>query len=117
MGKGILQTLVVGFAVGLAAPAFSANLITNGDFSTPSVAPGWNGFDPSLTDWVDSAETGGDVEIGYSPIYGLPCVSNGCQNLEVNFNTFGDVYQTVSLTAGDSYDLSFLYGGRISGGP
>jgi hypothetical protein len=44
-------------------------------------------------------------------------VSNGCQNLEVNFNTFGDVYQTVSLTAGDSYDLSFLYGGRTSGGP
>ena len=59
-----------------------------------------------------------EVEVGYSPIYGLSCVNAACQNLEVNGNTFGDDYQTVTgLTVGDTYTLSYLYGGRTSGGP
>jgi hypothetical protein len=118
MKNAILATTVVlACAVGGAFPAASANFITNGDFSTPAVSPGWGGFTPAQTGWTDSAEVGGDVEIGNSGIYGLPCENSACQNLEVNFNNFGDVYQTVSLTAGDTYDLSFLYGGRTSGGP
>ena len=48
----------------------------------------------------------------------MSCVNAACQNLGVNGNTFGDDYQTVTgLTVGDTYTLSYLYGGRTSGGP
>ena len=39
-----------------------------------------------------------------------------CQNLEVNANTFGNVYQTISnLVVNATYAVSYPYGGRTSG--
>ena len=61
--------------------------------------------------------TDSGVEIGGSALYGVPCSSTGCQNLEVNAYTFGDVVQTITgLTASKHYLLSYEYGGRPGGG-
>ncbi|HTR14998.1 MAG TPA: PEP-CTERM sorting domain-containing protein [Roseiarcus sp.] len=109
---------VIAAATLLAGPAaFAAtNLISDGDFSTPDQAGTWNVYSPGINGWV-SANDG--IEIGNSPNnYGLPCANAGCQNLEVNANTFGDDYQDISgLTPGAWYNLAYLYGGRTSGGP
>jgi hypothetical protein len=111
---------IVGAALGAlalvsAAPAFAANLITNGDFSTPDVNGGWGIFSQAQSGWSNATDVG--VEIGRSG-YGLGCYTASCQNLEVNANTFGDVSQTVTgLTVGRTYDLTFAYGGRPDGGP
>ena len=115
MFSTILRGAVAAAAMLVASSAFAgANLIVNGDFSSPSVAPGWT-ESPSIAGWTSVND---EVEVGYSPIYGLGCVNAACQNLEVNGNTFGDDYQTVTgLTVGDTYTLSYLYGGRTSGGP
>ncbi len=110
-----LRGAVAAAAILVASAAFAGpNLIVNGDFSSPSVAPSWTEA-PSIAGWTSRND---EVEVGYSPLYGLGCVNAACQNLEVNGNTFGDDYQTVTgLTVGDSYTLSYLYGGRTSGGP
>ena len=100
------------------SPANAANLIDDGDFATPSVGGGWGFFNNgSVGQWVN---TNSDVlEVGNSATYGLPCFSASiCQNLEVNANTFDTVSQTVTgLTLGQTYDLSWAYGGRTGGGP
>jgi hypothetical protein len=103
--------------LGLAGGAHAANLITDGDFSTPNTGGGWGLFNfPAAGDWKN---TNGDyLEIGASGIYGLACQSTGCQNLEIDANTFDTDSQTVSgLVAGKTYHLSWDYGGRTSGGP
>ncbi len=114
-----LRGAVAAAGILAASSAFAGtNLIVNGDFSTPNVGGGWNEWSPgtSETGWTSVNDA---IEIGNSPNnYGLPCASPGCQNLEVNANTWGDDYQIVTgLTVGDWYTLSYLYGGRTSGGP
>ena len=101
-------------AIVLGKPAHAANLIVNGDFSTPNEGGSWS-IGP-VPGWTDLNDTG--VEVGASSTYGLPSISTNGQNLEVNANTFGDVVQTVSgLTVGQTYNLSWYYGGRQGGGP
>jgi hypothetical protein len=101
-------------AIALGTPAHAVNLIVNGDFSIPNYGGGWG--ESPVPGWTNLTDTG--VEVGYSPIYGLSCISTGCQNLEVNANTFGTVVQNVTgLTVGDSYNLTWYYGGRPGGGP
>jgi hypothetical protein len=108
---------VVAMAVGASALAGAAhaNMIRNGDFSNPNVGGGYAFFATLPGGWVnDNSDT---LEVGTSTIYGLPCATAACQNLEVNANTFDTVSQTVSgLTVGETYDLSWLYGGRPGGG-
>lgn len=98
----------------MAGVGHAANLIVNGDFSTPNVGSGFGDF-ASIPGWTSN--TGDSLEVGSSPIYGLSCYTTACQNLEVNANTFGSVSQTVTLTAGEKYTLSWVYGGRNAGGP
>jgi hypothetical protein len=97
------------------AGAAHASLIVNGDFTSPNVHGGYGSF-ATIPGWVsDSSDT---LEVGASPIYGLSCETAGCQNLEVNANAIDTVSQTVTgLTVGDTYDLSWDYGGRNAGGP
>ena len=100
------------------ASARAANLIQDGDFSSPNVGSSWGEF--GGTGWSNNDPSNpGAIEIGYSPIYGMPCASAGvCQNMEVNANDFDASFQTVNgLTIGAQYNLSWLYGGRDSGGP
>jgi PEP-CTERM motif len=100
-----------------ACSAFAGpNLISDGDFSSPNQFGGWSIYYPGVNGWVNT--NGDGIEIGYSPIYGLPCDNGGCQNLEVNANTFDtDSYTVSGLTVGSIYTLSWDYGGRTSGGP
>jgi hypothetical protein len=93
-----------------------ANLIANGDFSSPNEGGGWSNLGSSWEGWTTSAANG--IEIGASSIYGLPSISTGGQNLELDGNTWGtDSYTVTGLTVGERYDLSWNYGGRSSGGP
>ena len=100
------------------SPAQAANLIDDGDFAVPNVGSGWGFFNNgSVGQWTN---TNGDaIEVGNSAIYGLPCFSGSvCQNLEVNANTFDTVSQTLTgLVVGQTYNLSWAYGGRTGGGP
>lgn len=109
-----------GLALSLAATAGLAhagvNLISDGDFSAPSQGGGYTIYSPGIDGWLN--DNGDGIEVGGSGLYGLACISSGCQNLEVNANTFDTDSQTVSgLTVGKAYDLFFDYGGRTSGGP
>lgn len=101
-------------ACGTAGSASAAtNLIVNGDFSSTSTRGSYV-IQKAVGSWISG--NGAGVEIGASKIYGLPSVTPSGQNLEVNANNFGYVYQNVNLVAGQRYVLSFLYGGRVGGG-
>jgi hypothetical protein len=105
--------LIVGLTAALSSPACAAtNLVVNGGFTSPSVG-GYGQFS-SIPGWTSG--NGDSLEIGANGTYGLSTIGSG-YNLEVNSNTWGDVSQTVAgLTVGDSYTLSYLYGGRPGGG-
>jgi len=106
-----LFATVIG-ATALAGAAHAA-VIVNGDFNNPNVGGGYGQF-ATIPGWFDTSDT---LEVGASTVYGLSCETAGCQNLEVNSNTFDTVSQTVTgLTAGDTYFLSWDYGGRNGGG-
>ena len=104
-------------AILAASPALAAaNLITDGDFSSPNLGGGWNNFDTSFHGWT--TDVGNGIEIGSSSIYGLPSDDAGGQNLELDGNTWGtDSYTVTGLSVGETYKLSWDYGGRTSGGP
>jgi hypothetical protein len=113
------MTAAAVLALSLAAAggaAHAAALINDGDFSNPNQNGSWSIYSPGINGWMN--DNGDGVEIGNSDIYGLACENAGCQNLEVNANTFDTDSQTVTgLIVGDTYDLSYLYGERSSGGP
>jgi len=117
MGKYFACAAVAATALLAATVAFAGpNLISDGDFSSPAQGGGWSIYSPGADGWTNT--NGDGIEIGYSPIYGLPCDNSGCQSLEVNANTFDTDQQIVSgLHIGTTYKLSWDYGGRTSGGP
>jgi hypothetical protein len=109
-----LRLIATAFGVAALAGAAHAAVIVNGDFTNPNVGGGYGQF-ATIPGWFDTSDT---LEVGASSVYGLPCETAGCQNLEVNANTFDTVSQTVTgLTVGETYDLSWDYGGRNGGGP
>jgi hypothetical protein len=108
-----LAVLALAGAPSMASAA--ANLIVNGDFSSPAIYPNWALY-PSIPGWT--SETADQIEVGASPIYGLSCYTGTCQNLEVNATMLGAVTQTVTgLTASDTYNFTWAYGSRPGGGP
>jgi hypothetical protein len=114
LGKSSLVAIVAGAAL-LAGGEHATQFIVNGDFSNPNVGGGYT-TSPTIPGWTN--DNGDTLEIGSSPIYGLSCYTASCQNLEVNAYTFDTDSQTVTgLTIGQSYLLSFAYGGRNAGGP
>jgi len=117
MMKAYVRGVVAAAAVLAASSAFAgANLIQDGDFSSPN-AGGGVAYEPSgFMGWTTN-DPGGVLEIGYSPIYGLPCANAACQSQEVNANAFDTVSYSVSgLTVGATYDLSWDYGPRAGDG-
>jgi hypothetical protein len=115
--SALLAGVALALALAVSGGAQAANLISDGDFSSPNTGGGWGLFNfPSVGGWMNN--NGDALEIGASGIYGLACQSAGCQNLEVDANTFDNDSQTVSgLVVGQTYHLSWDYGGRTSGGP
>jgi PEP-CTERM motif len=112
-----LRVAVAAAATLAASTAFAGvNLISDGDFSNPNQGGGYTIYSPGINGWTSTIGDG--VEIGYSPLYGLPTENAGGQNLELNANTYGtDSYTVSGLKVGATYDLSWDYGGRTSGGP
>ena len=123
-----LAGIVAAAALGTAAPPAraGANLIANGSFADPTVAAGsWGEYTAASTPgfgWTNQAD-GGVVEIDSTGVLGMgDYVAPGGQvygqSMEVNANTFCNVWQTVGgLTIGQSYTLSFGYGVRPGSGP
>ena len=103
----------------MTAGAAHANLMVNGDFSSPNDGGGYSQT-AGIPGWFSLGRDGhgaDTIEVGASPIYGLPCVSSNCQNLELNSNTYGFVGQFVGgLSVNRTYQLSWDYGGRPGGG-
>ncbi len=112
-----LRGAVAAAAILAASTAFAGvNLINDGDFSNPNQGGGYSVYSPGINGWTSTIGDG--VEIGYSPLYGLPTDNAGGQNLELNANTYGtDSYTVSGLKVGATYDLSWDYGGRTAGGP
>ena len=105
--------LIAGLVGGLSTSAFATNFVQDGNFSNPSNGGGWGASQGPY--WFNNAEWG--VESGNSNVYGLACANAACQSAEIDYNTYGDVVQTVSgLTVGKTYDVSYLYGGRSGTG-
>jgi hypothetical protein len=93
--------LIVGLTAALSAPAFAAtNLVSNGTFNGSA---GWSGVNDG-------------VETNPSWVYGLSSENATGTNLEVLANHSPDsVYQDVTgLVVGHSYDISYLFGGRVN---
>jgi hypothetical protein len=112
-----LRSALAAAAILAASSAFAGvNLITNGDFSSPNEFGSWSNQGSSWEEWTTSAANG--IEIGASSVYGLPSISPGGQNLELDGNTWGtDSYTVTGLTVGETYNLSWDYGVRDAGGP
>jgi hypothetical protein len=112
-----LRGAVAAASILAASSAFAGpNLIMDGDFSSPPQSGGFSVYSPGINGWT--SDIGDGIEIGNSALYGLGCDNAGCQNLELNANTWGtDSYTVTGLRVGTTYDLSWDYGGRTSGGP
>jgi hypothetical protein len=112
-----LRAAAAAAAILAATSAFAgANLIQDGDFSSPNLGGGWSDIASGYDGWTTN-DPWNVLEIGSSGVYGLPAANPGGQSLEVNANTFDTVSYTVSgLNVGATYDLSWDYGGRPGGG-
>lgn len=103
--------LVSAVLSGISIPAHASNLVANGSFANPNVGVNNIVQLSSMPGWTSD---GGDVfEVGDSRRYFYPCVTVGCQNLELNGNMLGSISQTVNgLTSGKDYQVKWIYGGR-----
>ncbi len=111
------RSLAVLCAFSLVTVAASANLVNNGTFG-PGIA--YPGYGP-VSGWTETGAAGG-VPFNTSDFWDNGTV-NGSQNGTVGFlqvGTGGYTNSTISqsiggLTVGDTYELSFLYNGRVYG--
>ena len=117
MTSNYLRGAVAASAILAASSAFAVNLISDGDFSTPAQGGGYTIYPGSEDGWTSTVGDG--IEIGTSAVqYGLPSISVGGQNLELNANTYGvDSYTVTGLVFGHRYLLTYDYGARDAGGP
>jgi len=101
----------------LAAGTTSANLIGNGSFENPNIAPGtWEYFEGADTVDVPDWE-GNSIEIWDSGMVSFEA-KEGDQFAELNAHPdlgsdFG-IYQDFSTVTGQWYDLSFAYRARVN---
>lgn len=102
---------LLGASLAIAAPA-SANLIQNGSFENPDVAAGsWEFFSAADVSWE-----GSNIEI-WNDFNGVQA-TDGVQFAELNAHPFSGtefgIYQNLTTTIGQWYDLSFAYRARQS---
>jgi hypothetical protein len=117
MSKSWLFACAALVATGLGlGSASAANLVVNGDFSTPNEGTSWsilpNGGVPGWT------SNNNETEIDYQLVV-MPSFYNGVpgQSLELNSNIPDAISQTINgLTVGDKYLLTWGYGDRPGGG-
>lgn len=107
MRTGVLKISALAVATALSivsAPAFAANLVTNGDFETGSLS-GWTVAGGGSFPWGPT--TSGPVSGTFAATTG--CVGAACTTIgSAGRMSLG---QTLATTAGDIYTLSFDFAG------
>ncbi|RLQ20300.1 IPTL-CTERM sorting domain-containing protein [Seongchinamella sediminis] len=102
--------------VGVCAPAGAQNLLTNGDFE--SGLNGWTAWNaPPSGFWNDTWIQSNDCDI-WVPTNGCPyagTISHAQKKGSGSGNTHGGLYQTLSVTAGQTYNVSGQWSGGVSG--
>jgi hypothetical protein len=116
------------FAVSLSSVGAKANLLTDGNFDSPTVAPTfgfYTNYGPPNGDphyggtSFDSAWniTSGNVDLVYQA-GGWPANPDTQPNyLDLNGNTAGTILQTFNTTAGQKYSLTFVYSNNAGAAP
>jgi hypothetical protein len=109
---------LLGLAGGLIGPVATAgaapNLIVNGSFETPDVAPGNHGIFPAIVGWSHQARAGttsSGIEI-QDHVAGAPAAGAGDQFVELDSDGPSRIFQDVATSAGSTYRLTFLYSAR-----
>src|SRR5215217_1739476 len=106
----VAGALMVPVATAGAAP----NLILNGSFETPDVAPGNHGIFPSILGWSHQPRAGvtsSGIEI-QDHVAGAPAAGAGDQFVELDSDGPSRIFQDVATSPGSTYRLSFLYSAR-----
>ncbi|PKL75829.1 MAG: hypothetical protein CVV27_13360 [Candidatus Melainabacteria bacterium HGW-Melainabacteria-1] len=94
---------------GCAQPA--NNLVSNGDFETPSVGQTWRVF-------TGSTLTGWQIPTGNIELVGTAFeAAEGVQSLDLVGSASGEISQSVATQAGTAYMLSFCLAGNPGGDP
>jgi hypothetical protein len=103
-------------ALALAAllrPAGAQNLVQNGGFETPGIvgsAATLGGCPPAMFVWCVSQGNIDLVRSRWQP-------GEGNQSVDLNGTEPGSIYQDLATTAGQEYDLTFLFSGHPEGDP
>ncbi|MDP3088170.1 MAG: PEP-CTERM sorting domain-containing protein [Methylotenera sp.] len=84
----------------------NANLVTNGSFEADVQANGTWGIYNNLTGWTGASE----VELRNN-VAGI--ASEGVNFVELDTKSNNSIFQMISTTVGDAYDLSFDYSPRM----
>jgi hypothetical protein len=84
----------------------NANLVTNGSFEADVQANGTWGIYSNLTGWIGASE----VELRNN-VAGI--ASEGVNYVELDTTSNNSIFQMISTTVGDVYDLSFDYSPRM----
>jgi hypothetical protein len=108
-GCSIVKELVVTSYVCTYCPA-SNNLLVNGSFENPALTPDWGLV--SVPNWTNLAD-GNKIEVHKNAAMNVP-IPNGSQYIELNGNTYGKIYQDVTVLGNKSLQLSFMYRGRAT---
>lgn len=108
-GCSIVKELVVTSYVCTYCPA-SNNLLVNGSFENPALTPNFGLV--SVPNWTNLAD-GNKIEVHKNAALNVP-IPNGSQYIELNGNTYGKIYQDVTVLANKSLQLSFMYRGRAT---
>lgn len=108
-----ISNTVIGAALTVGAVSANANLIVNGGFEDPTIAPGtWSFFSSSAVDGWD----GSNLEIWNN--HGGVLAHEGNQYAELNAHpgtgSAFTIYQEFTTEAGQWYDLSFAYQARAN---
>ena len=97
-------------------PAQAAtNIVANGGFDTPDLGSGYYYNPTTISPWTFTGNSGvinppSDFDSG-RPTVVAPSTGQYAF-IQANTGPNGTVYQTLNLTAGTTYNLSFLYAGR-----
>jgi Protein of unknown function (DUF642) len=99
--------LAVAAAMLLAGPAGAQNIVQNGSFEEPAIAPGSFTNLPSIPGWTDSTGCGIEIQSG---VAGTP--ADGAQLVELDSNCSSVISQTLATQPGAAYDLQFQFSAR-----
>ncbi|HNS21101.1 MAG TPA: DUF642 domain-containing protein [Sedimentisphaerales bacterium] len=105
-----MKRTVFVLAIAVLPAAFAhANLITNGSFEAPDQATGTWSVYGSIPGWTTTFGPGIEIQ---DHVTGL--AYDGDQFVELDSHSNSGMQQSISVIAGESYDLSFAYSPRPS---